>query len=230
MALPFPPNPTPKTVSTARHLRCTFGSGKPMAGSSRWLFRVALAVIFAIATACQSGASGPPSATARQAETTSEQLGPHTPSAVGQSFVTCAPNGQPWASRACDESRWLRHVISAVRGQIAGLADGIEPQRRDAFLVLLDGKTFSLGAISRRVFKANGAYWSMGEFSAGMADAGSVEGLSLFGNHRMGHWSWEVHHFIVQVYPDPANDSALSDLIGRPMASRLLRATLSTEP
>src|SRR6266545_3768754 len=167
LALPFPPNPTPKTVSTARHLRCTFGSGKPMAGSSRWLFRVALAVIFAIATA-------------RQAETTSEQLGPHTPSAVGQSFVTCAPNGQPWASRACDESRWLRHVISAVRGQIAGLADGIEPQRRDAFLVLLDGKTFSLGAISRRVFKANGAYWSMGEFSAGMADAGSVEGLSLF--------------------------------------------------
>ncbi len=121
-------------------------------------------------------------------------------------------------------------MISAVGGHIVGLINGIEPQRRDAFLVSLDGKTFSLGAISRRVFKANGAYWSMGEFSAGMADVGSVEGVSLFGNHRMGHWSWEVHHFIVEVYPDPANDSALADLVGRPTASQLVRATLSTEP
>jgi hypothetical protein len=121
-------------------------------------------------------------------------------------------------------------VIPAVGGQIVGFADGIEPQRRDAFLVSLNGKTFSLGAISRRVFKANGSYWSMGEFSAGMADAGSVDGVSLYGNHRMGHWSWEVHHFIVEVYPAPANDSAFPDLVARPMASRLLRATLSTEP
>jgi hypothetical protein len=201
-----------------------------MAGSSRWRFGVGLAVILASAVACHLGATGRRSASASQARTTSAQTAADAPSVVGQPFATCAPHGEPWASNACDESRWLRHVISAVGGKIVGLVNGIEPQRRDAFLVWLDGKTFSLGAISDRVFKANGEWWSMGQFSAGMADAGSVDGVLVSGNHRMGLWSWQVHHFAVQVYPDPKNDSALPDLVGRPLASRLLRATLSTEP
>jgi hypothetical protein len=186
---------------------CTFPPEQPMAASSRWRFGVAIAVILASAAACHPGGTGRRSA----------------------SRLRGGRSREPWASNACDESRWLRHVILAVGGRIVGLVDGIEPQPRDAFLVSLDGKTF-FGAISHRVFKANGGWWSMGQFSAGMPDAGSVDGVALSGNHRMGHWSWQVHHFIVQVYPDPENDSALPDLVGRPLASRLLRATLSTEP
>ena len=81
------------------------------------------------------------------------------------SHPTCAPEGQPWASRACPESVWVRELVARAGGRIVGLTQMFEPQRRSAFVVTLDGYPFSLGAISKTDMRKMGGWFSMGEFS-----------------------------------------------------------------
>jgi len=69
-----------------------------------------------------------------------------------------------------------------------------------------------------------GDYWSMGEFAAGMGDAGTVSGVHLAGNRRAGHWSWDVNRFIVQLYPASCPPRCH---VPRRIAARLLIVSLS---
>ena len=113
---------------------------------------------------------------------------------------TCAPNGGPWSSPACPESVWVRSLVANAGGAITGIAEGIEPQRGDAFAVSVDGYRLNIGAISTADMKKLAGWFSMGEFGAGMSDAGRVHGIDLYGIRRAGHWEWGVPGFTVQVY------------------------------
>jgi hypothetical protein len=126
---------------------------------------------------------------------------------------TCAPRRAPWASDACAESVWVRRVVAAAGGRIIGVTDGMEPQRDSAFLVGLDGHRFSFGAISREDMGRMGAYFSMGEFGAGMGQSGSVHGVSLFGNRKTEHWSWELRDYTAEIYQSHAPRSAIAGLV-----------------
>lgn len=137
---------------------------------------------------------------------------------------TCAPNGRAWARDACPESVWVRKVVAAAGGRILRVTDGIEPQRSDAFVVDLDGWRYSFGAISALDFRRMGGYWSMGEFAAGMANAGSVSGIRLSGSRRSGHWSWFVNGFTAQVYPLVAS-GAPTEGAPRPVIAKLVTAS-----
>ncbi len=125
---------------------------------------------------------------------------PPDPPILKVPIPTCAPNGGPWSSAACPESGWVRSLVANVGGTITGIAQGIEPQRGDAFAVSLDGYRLNIGAISSADTKKLAGWFSMGEFAAGMADAGRVHGVYLAGIRRTGHWEWSVPGFTVQVY------------------------------
>ena len=137
---------------------------------------------------------------------------------------TCAPMGAPWSSSACPESVWVRRLISSAGGEILGGKRGIEPQRHSAFLVSMDRYRFSLGAIWKVDVPRMSAYFSMREFSAGIAQAGTVSGVSLAGNRQMGHWSWEVHGFTAELYPASAAEKGH---VPRWLAAKLVTAPRS---
>jgi hypothetical protein len=126
---------------------------------------------------------------------------------------TCAPRRAPWASMACPESVWVRRVVTAAGGRTLGVTQGIEPQRNSAFLVELDAHRFSFGAISKESMGRMGGYFSMGEFGAGMGQSGSVNGVTLFGNRKTEHWSWDIHGFTVEIYQSHAPRSTIADLV-----------------
>jgi hypothetical protein len=126
---------------------------------------------------------------------------------------TCAPRYAPWASKACPESAWVRGVVAAAGGRITGVTDGIEPQRGSAFLIELDGRRLSFGAVSRDDMRRMGGFFSMGMFGAGMPQSGHVRGIPLFGDRTTGHWSWEVRGFTVEIYRSHAPRSVIVDLV-----------------
>ncbi len=138
---------------------------------------------------------------------------------------TCAPNGEPWASAACPESVWLRKVTAAAGAKIIGLTSNVEPQPKSAFLVSYDGYTFSMGAVSKEDLKKMGGYFTMGEFGAGMPQAGTVSGVTFFGDVDTGHWSWTTSSgFTVEIYPAEAQPT---HHVPRSVAERLIQASLS---
>ena len=144
---------------------------------------------------------------------------------VSRSVPTCAPNGQPWASDSCPESVWLRKVITAAGARVTGLTQNVEPQSRSAFVVSFDGYTFSMGAVSPQDFRKMSAYFSMGEFSAGMQDDGMVGGVPLAGNVATGHWSWDLPSgYRVEIYP---LDASPHHHVPRSVIARLISATLA---
>jgi len=90
--------------------------------------------------------------------------------------------------------------VANAGGTITGIGNGVEPQRGDAFAVSVDGYRLNIGAISGADKRKMGGWFSMGEFGAGMAQAGRVDGVYLSGIRRAGHWSWSVPGFTVEVY------------------------------
>jgi hypothetical protein len=126
---------------------------------------------------------------------------------------TCAPKYAPWASPTCPESVWVRRVVAAAGGLITGVAQRIEPQRDSSFHVELDGYGFSFGAVSKDDMRRMGGYFSMGEFGAGMAQSGSVDGVPLSGNVKLGHWSWVKNGFTAEIYLSHAPRSTIAKLV-----------------
>jgi hypothetical protein len=126
---------------------------------------------------------------------------------------TCAPRRAPWSSAGCPESVWVRGVVAAAGGRILGVTQGIEPQRNSAFLVELNGHRFSFGAISKESMGRMGGYFSMGEFGAGMGQSGSVHGVTLFGDRKTEHWSWDIHGYSAEIHGSDMDRSTVAGLL-----------------
>ena len=139
---------------------------------------------------------------------------------------TCAPRGEAWASAACPESTRIRAVVAAADGEIVGVTNGIEPQAGSAFLVALDGFRFSFGVISAIDMRKLGAYFSMGEFGAGMGSAGVVSGIDVAGDRSWGHWSWVTRGWTYEVYPLRHQESAQLH-VPRWVVAHLIEASVS---
>lgn len=200
---------------------------RPREGTSRpsllaRLARLALAATLAACTA--SNKPGAPS------EGVPRPSGPSVPTVAELSIPTCAAGGAPWAGRACSESHLLRRVIAAAGATVTRLTEGIEPQKKDAYLVQLDTFRFSFGVISPRDFRLMGGYWTMGLFGAGMPSSGSVEGVPLSGDLREGHWSWRIDGWTYQVYPPGTSVVPRSAHLPRALVARLVSAGLSVGP
>ncbi len=98
--------------------------------------------------------------------------------------------------------------MSAADGDIVGVTNGIEPQDGSAFLVALGGFRFSFRVISPSDMRKLGAYFSIGEFGAGMGSAGVVSGIDVAGDRSWDHWSWVTRGWTYEVYPVRHQESA----------------------